>query len=114
MPDMPIDPTTNTGGAEESYSKMNAEVDPATGPKDGAWKTDSVTVRKAENGGVIATCSKSRERKGKDDYDTYQSKDYAFGSVEDAVAFLVQELGSAAPGGGSSVAPPTPAPGYRG
>lgn len=115
MADMPMDPAVNTGGEVESFSKMNDEIDPETGPKTAAgWKTDNVSVRKAENGGFIATCSKSRESTGKDDYaSTYQSKDYAFTSIEEALSYLAQELGGSAPssGRGNQV---LPAPGYRG
>jgi hypothetical protein len=97
------------GGSEESASRMTEE---AAG--DGGWKLEDVRARPAENGGVIVTCSKRRERTSeKQSYeDTYQSKDYAFGSVDEALAYIAQELGGAQPssGGGGNVPQPTTQP----
>lgn len=85
------------GGDHESASKMMEE--PAAPKAEDGWKVESVSLRKAENGGVILTCSKMREVTGKDrerlGQRDYQSKDYAFTSVDEALAYAGQELSGA-------------------
>ena len=98
------------GEDEQSASRMTEER-----PDGEGWKLESVSARKAENGGVIVSCSKRREpTKEKTSYEnTYQTKDYAFGTVEDAVAYIATELGSAT-GSGGGMGGAVPAPSMRG
>lgn len=97
-------------GSEESAGKMTEA--PAEDAPMAGFKTTSVSFRLAENGGVIATCSKEKQgKRGKDENydDRYKSKDYAFSSVEEAAAFLRTELASGAASathGAATVAPP--------
>ena len=97
------------GEDEQSASKMTEER-----PEGEGWKLESVSARKAENGGVIVTCSTRREPTGeKSSYEnTYQSKDYAFGTVEDALGYIAQELGAATGSGGGPY--PAAVPSMRG
>ena len=88
----------------------------ATAPESGGWKLESLNVRKAENGGVIVSCAKRRDvkeqpNKASSYEDRYQSKDYAFTSVDDALGYIAQELGAAQGGStgmGQSAAPGRP------
>ena len=99
------------GEDEQSASRMTAER-----PEGEGWKLENVSARRAENGGVIVTCSKRREPTGeKSSYEnTYQSKDYAFGTVEDALGYIAQELGAATGSGGGMGKRPVPAMSMRG
>lgn len=85
-------------GSEESASRMAAAETAA--PAAGDWKLEDLRVRPAENGGVIVTCSKRRDIKGKANEnasyeDRYRSKDYAFTTPADALTFIQQELSGA-------------------
>ena len=99
MQDPMMDPS------QQSESRMMQER-PTEGS--GGWKVDSLNLRPAANGGVIVSCSKSRTGAAGGGgvmptgpgSDTYQHKDYAFGSVAEALAFAQQELG-----GGPAVEP---------
>lgn len=100
--------------SEESASRMTEETAQPTGQMSD-WKLEDLRIKPAENGGVIVTCSKRREFKGKRPEnmayeDTYQSKDYAFTNPEDALAYIVQELGGAA-GSPNAASGTAPAPG---
>ena len=90
----------STGDSDHESASMEEEREAAP-VQDSDWRTDSVTLRKAENGGVIVTCSKSRDRKGPDDYDTYKSKDYAYSNVDEALQFAGTELEGAKAGSGN-------------
>jgi hypothetical protein len=72
---------------------MSQEPAPAA---EGGWKTTSMSLRPTENGGIIVSCSKERERSGKANEmgggSDYQSKDYAFASVEEALEFARSEF----------------------
>ena len=100
MQDPMMDPS------QQSESRMMQERPTEGGG--GAWRVDSLNMRPAENGGVIVSCSKSRTGAAggggsmvtPPGSDTYQNKDYAFGSVAEALAFAQQELG-----GGPAVEP---------
>ena len=74
---------------QQSFSKMS---EPAA---TGGWKVESVNIRPAENGGFIVTCSKRRpsEDGGEMPMSGYQSKDYAFTSLPEAMAFVQSEFG---------------------
>mgnify|MGYP001609867516 CR=1 FL=1 len=74
----------------ESASEMTKEMN-----KPRAMKVESVTIRPAENGGFIATCSKRPKNKadGEMPMGMYESKDYAFTSLPDVQAFVARELG---------------------
>lgn len=99
---------------EVSASKMSAPARKAT-PAAGNWRLENVSAKLAENGGVIVNCSKRRENPPKDaGYDqTYQSKEYAFGGVDEALAYIESELRGGTPattaGGASAAPPPQPA-----
>ena len=78
----------------QSASRMMAETAPP--PKQGGTKLESVTLRPTENGGVIVTCSK-RPISDNEPSPGWASKDYAFTSVDEALAFAGQEFGATAP-----------------
>lgn len=92
---------------QESASKMTEAPAPA---RQAGWKLESVTVRATENGGFIVTCSHRRERPSeKSSYeDTYQSKDYAFWSLPDAMGYVEQALSGPTTGGNGNMTSPTP------
>lgn len=92
---------------EESASQMTQD-DPITTA--GAWKTDRVGIRRADNGGFIVDCSRTRKMppgKGNGGGNApspvqggsdYENKDYAFSSIGEVQGFLAQEFGGAAAG----------------
>ena len=80
-----------TGMEEQSASRMMEEEPPDPA---GGMVVDNVTIRKAKNGGFIVSCSK----RGTGDRPTYDSSDYTFGSLAEAVPFLEQEFGASAAG----------------
>ena len=73
--------------SHESASEMTKEMQ-----KPRTMQVESVTIRPAENGGFIATCSK-RPMKESPGMGMYESKDYAFTSLPDVQAFVARELG---------------------
>lgn len=104
------------GEDHESASKMEEETrdDESATPAKG-WTLESVTIRVAENGGFIATCSRRRELPSKErglnsgPATDYQSKDYAFSDKSELYAFLDQELSGGPPSArrGSSMPMPS-------
>lgn len=86
-----------SGGSEESASKMTEDVS--------GWKVESVNIRSAENGGFIVSCSKTRQSSGENMGSApvapggrdYESKDYAFGSLNEVQQYLAQEFGGGTP-----------------
>ena len=70
---------------QESASRMTEGSTPL--------KVESLSVRQAANGGFIVTCHKVPKVQGKD-YQPGESKDYAFGSLEEAAAYMAQEFGA--------------------
>ena len=77
---------------QQSASRMTEEMAQPKAP----MTVEAVTLKPTANGGVIATCSKRREsEEGEMGPGGYSSKDYAFGSVREALAFTAQELGAA-------------------
>lgn len=93
----------------ESASKMTDYQPPAAeaSADAGAWKVDSVSIRPAENGGFIVSCSKSRPNSGGEmggptvnliAGPMWQSKDYAFSGLPEVMTYLQQEFdGGASP-----------------
>lgn len=96
------------GGDQESASRMSETQPPAT---DAGWKTDSVDIRKAANGGFIVRCSKTREGTRKNGGEMpmrdYKSDELAFGSLEDVLGYVAEEFGGGT--AASSAAPAAPA-----
>ena len=84
----------------ESASRMMHEA-PASTP--GAWTVEDVSVKQAANGGFIVRCNKRKNAAGMNGGADYQSKDYAFSTLDDVSAYLAQEFASSAPGGSSEV-----------
>lgn len=90
--------TTNiTGQAaaapdHESASKMSEMSEPAAAA---GMKVDNVTVRQAKNGGYIVTCNKSEIKPKSDAPGRYESNDYAFSTLQEAIDFLAREFGEA-------------------
>lgn len=89
---------------QESASRMT-EAQPQAAPKAGpAMKVESVTIRPTENGGYIVSCSKSPAKNSGNSSigPGYQSKDYAFSSLDDVIGYVEQEFSGdttdAAPG----------------
>ena len=75
---------------QESYSEMANEVEPK--PTAGL-KLDSITIRPTKNGSFIAQCSKSAiGGDGGPGPGGYESNDYAFKSIEEVHAFVIQQL----------------------
>ena len=96
---------------EQSASRMmGEEAERATAEKaPKGWVVDNVTIRQAKNGGWIVGCSKHQEPPPKNG-SGYQSADYTFASLAEAVPFIEQEFGESVEGGGQAGMPaPTPA-----
>ena len=95
---------------EQSASRMMDEEVPAEEPQKAGWVVDSVSIRQAKNGGWIVSCSKHLEPAPKNG-PSYQSNDYTFATLAEAVPFIEQEFGESADGGQSMAGaqPATPA-----
>lgn len=92
------------GQDHESYSRMESEEMAPKAKDEAGWELEYVSLRKAENGGIIATCNKTKPMKGKGQMGPsrdYQSKDYAFAGVDEALEFARAEL-AGSPSSGSS------------
>lgn len=81
----------------QSASRMTEEMEGSPSKAgDAGYKLENVSVRRAENGGFIATCARTKKlkpEKGSSYVPTdYQSKDYAFSSFGELSAFLESEL----------------------
>lgn len=82
----------------ESASKMPGEPPPE--PDEAEGETDhpdgelqSVSIRKAENGGLIVNCSREEKSTGGPNASpAYSSKDYAFKTFDEMVNYLRAEL----------------------
>ena len=75
---------------QESASLMpNEPPNPA-----GGMKTESVSIRPAENGGFMVSCSKRSSDGGPS---AYNSKDYVFKTLDEVNAYIASELGAAQP-----------------
>lgn len=87
------------GEDHESASRM-MEEDPAAQPAKDGWIVDNVSIRQAKNGGWIVSCSKHKDMPAGQNSGpgSYQSNDYTFGSLAEAVPFLEQEFGASAEG----------------
>ena len=85
------------GGDEESASRM-MEEEPAEVPVKGGWVVDNVTVRKAKNGGWIVTCSRHQDTNKPNTPGRYESNDYTFATLAEAVPFIESEYGESAEG----------------
>ena len=86
-------PMKSVPSSHESASEMTKEMQ-----KPRAMEVESMTIRPAENGGFIATCSKRPEKKanGPREIGMYESKEYAFTSLAEVQAFMAKELGATA------------------
>lgn len=89
-------------GGHISASRMSEQPEAESAPAAG-WEVERVEFRKAENGGAILSVSRCRRRpKGKPSNSglepdkEYDSKDYAFGDVASALAFVGEQMGSPA------------------
>jgi hypothetical protein len=97
-------------GMEESASAMMEQ--PGT---PGGWKLENISVRLAENGGVIMDVSRRRDAPPQTGgngpqpsgpmNETYQSKTYSYSNPAEALKFIAQELGM----GGNAMEPAAPA-----
>ena len=87
-----------TSADHESASRMMDE-EPAAEPTENGWIVDNVSIRKAKNGGWIVTCSKHEANERSDRPGRYESNDYTFASLGEAVPFIEQEFGESAGGG---------------
>lgn len=89
---------------EQSASRMMEEDAAEAEPEKQGWVVDSVSIRKAKNGGWIVTCSKHQEPPPKNG-PGYQSNDYTFDSLAEAIPFIETEFtgstgaGAQLPGG---------------
>lgn len=84
------------GPDHESYSRMESEEMAPKAADEAGWEVDRVELRRTENGGIIVTCNKSKKLQGKDRQmgmgRDYQSKDYSFQGVDEALEFARGEL----------------------
>ena len=86
----------------ESASMAEEAPEPKTS---GGMKIDRVEIRPTENGGFVVNCAKSEKNPSGSsggpmamNSPGYESKDYAFSSLPEAMAFVQQEFG----GGGEA------------
>ena len=95
------------GSDEESASRM-MEEESAVAPETGGMVVDSVSIRQAKNGGWIVSCSKHEANPSKNGVGRYESNDYTFASLAEAVPFIEQEFGASAEGGSAANVPAPP------
>lgn len=94
---------------EQSASRMMDEepeaAEPAKAQK--GWVVDNVGIKQSKNGGWIVSCSKHQEPAPKNG-SGYQSNDYIFQTLAEAVPFIEQEFAASAEGagGGAGLNPP--------
>lgn len=82
---------------EQSASKMMEEPAAEAQKPAGGWVVDNVSLKQAKNGGWIVSCSKHQEPPPKNG-PGYQSNDYTFASLAEAVPFIESEFGASAEG----------------
>ena len=85
------------GGSEESASRM-MEEEPAEQPPKGGMVVDNVSIRKSKNGGWIVSCSKHEANPSGNGPGRYESNDYTFATLGEAVPFIEQEFGESTEG----------------
>ena len=90
---------------EQSASRMMDEEMPAEEPKQAGWVVDDVRIRQAKNGGWIVTCARHQATPSKDGLGQYQTNDYTFASLAEAVPFIEQEFGESAEGSQGAAVP---------
>lgn len=97
------------GSDEESASRMMEEEVAAPPAKEG-WVVDNVSIRQAKNGGWIVTCSKHQDTpQGRENGQrAYESNDYTFPSLAEAVPFIESEFGVSEEGGSPADMPAAP------
>lgn len=94
---------------EQSASRMMEEEVAAEPEAKTGWVVDNISIKQAKNGGWIVSCSKHEQtRPNAKNPGRYESNDYTFGSLAEAVPFIESEFGSSAEGGGSMPAPASP------
>jgi hypothetical protein len=81
-----------TGPDHESAGKYTPEATPAPEAAAPAMKVESVSIRKAANGGFLVTCNKTSEKRGNVPGD-YKSEDYVFTSLDEAMGYVASEFG---------------------
>jgi len=102
-------------GGDSDHQSASLMTEEAAAPAaEAGWKVESVSLRKAANGAVIVSCSKTRERTGKE-RDTmggreYDSKDYAYSNLDEAIGFIQSEFAGAEASDGSIPTPASPPP----
>ncbi len=89
-------------GSVESASRMTAAT-PAPPPEtdtEAGWKTESVSIRQAENGGFVVDCSEKRETPRKEGPgqtisggSDYRTKSYAFSGPDEMLAHVGETFG---------------------
>ena len=84
-------------GEDHESASLMMEEEAAPPPDRGGWVVDNVSLKQAKNGGWIVTCSKNQEPAPKNGQG-YQSNDYTFASLAEAVPFIEQEFGASAEG----------------
>ena len=89
---MPHDPTMPPEPSDdiESDSTMTEETEEHD---EGELQVDNISIRPAENGGYIASVSRSKVNSSDGAMPYVPSKDYAFASLADVTAFLAAEFG---------------------
>lgn len=90
--------TAGAGDDEESASLM-MEEEPAETPPKGGMVVDNVSIRQAKNGGWIVTCSKHQDTDKPNMSTKFESNDYTFSSLAEAVPFIESEFGASAESG---------------
>lgn len=101
-----------TDSGEESASRMMEEEPPEPTAQSG-WVVDSVNIRQAKNGGWIVSFAKHEHPPPKNG-SGYETSDYTFASLAEAVPFIEQEFGASAETGGVALnVPALPSGGMR-
>lgn len=76
---------------------MEEDVVAAPQPTTKGLVVDNVSIRQAKNGGWIVTCATHQEPPPKNG-SGYQSNDYTFDSLAEAVPFIESQFGASAAG----------------
>lgn len=95
------------GEDHESASRMMDE-EPAAPPEQGGMVVDNVSIRRAKNGGWIVNCSKHEANPSSNRPGRYESNDYTFATLGEAVPFIEQEFGASGEGSSAMPSPTMP------
>lgn len=95
------------GADEESASRMMEEESPAP-QEDNKWVVESAAIRQSRNGGWIISVSKHSKNQRANMPTNYETNDYTFGTLADAIPLIEQTFGLTSAQGSTGAVPRMP------